>query len=63
LKNEYLEMIRTQPEFAKAVEEIIKMRPTIPPHDFNEDNTEQWKSMSAQQRGFDLCIYLFTGRS
>lgn len=57
----YLEVLRQSPDFVRTMSEIIKHRPTVPRHDPTDDNTELWKSLSAQQAGFDLCVYLLTG--
>lgn len=52
-KELYLELY-SDPRFVALVKEIMKRRPTLPPHDPKQDNTEIWKSASAEQRGFDI---------
>jgi len=59
--NDYLIHLRSNPDFAKVIEDLKRERPAIPAHDCTQDNTEIWKDLSAQQRGFDLCLYLLTG--
>lgn len=38
---------------------VLSHRPIIPVHDSKKDNTEEWKAISAKQKGFDLCLALF----
>ncbi len=59
MTNEYLIELYSDPRFERLVQEVMKHRPAIPPHDPREDNTELWKSASAEQRGFDIwCAHL-----
>lgn len=46
-------------EFNHALDAVESLRPTVPIHDYNSDNTEEWKSKSAMQQGFDLCFTQF----
>lgn len=36
--------------------EILKQRPVIPVHNFQKDNTDEWKARSHEQRGFDIWL-------
>jgi len=54
-----VEILRQNELFQTVMREIKKERPTIPPYNYEPDNTEEWKSMSNQQRGFDLALSLF----
>ena len=56
---EYLEILRQSPEFQSLLKEIGKQRPVLPVHNYDPDNTEQWKALSHQQRGFDFAMSLF----
>ena len=38
----------------QLIREILKHRPQIPSHNFQKDNSEEWKARSAEQRGFDI---------
>jgi len=40
----------------KLIRDVLKQRPMIPVHSFQKDNTEEWKSRSAEQRGFDIWL-------
>jgi len=55
---EYLTALRSTQEFQGLLEWMKKERPQIPLYEHNPDNTENWKAMSNQQRGFDLCMTL-----
>jgi len=46
----------SDPRFTKLIKEILKHRPQIPVHNPGQDNTEVWKSASAEQRGFDTWV-------
>jgi len=56
---EYLEILRQNEAFQMVIKGVKEERPTIPPYNHSPDNTEEWKSMSNQQRGFDLALSLF----
>lgn len=58
---EYVELLRHNEAFSVVREGVKKERPTVPPYTHSPDNTEEWKSLSNMQRGFDLCYSLFTG--
>ena len=55
---EYLIALRSTQEFQNMLEWMKKERPQIPLYEHAPDNTESWKAMSNQQRGFDLCMTL-----
>ena len=38
------------------VRELMEKRPSVPNYTPSNDNTEQWKSASAMQQGFDLAL-------
>lgn len=58
-KEEYLLHMKSHPYFQMFLDELKKSRPPIPHHNPMSDNTEEWKSFSAQQKGFDLCCSIF----
>jgi len=58
-RDEYLLHMKSHPYYEMFLKEVIKARPPIPHHDPESDNTDKWKSLSAQQRGFDLCCSIF----
>lgn len=59
--NELLIELYADPRFEKLIQEIMKHRPVVPNHNPREDNTEEWKAKSAEQRGFDIwCTYFKT---
>jgi hypothetical protein len=39
--------------------ELLSKRPSIPVYDPDANNVEEWKFLSAQRKGFDLCCALF----
>jgi len=53
---EYLEILRQHEVFPIVMKELKEQRPTIPPYNHSPDNTEEWKSLSNQQRGYDLAL-------
>ena len=53
-----LEHIKSHPYWPIFEAEIKSKRPMVPNYNPEADNTEQWKSLSAQQKGFDLCCML-----
>jgi len=57
--NEFVEILRQNETFQMVMKDVKEQRPTIPPYNHNPDNTEEWKSMSNMQRGFDLCLSQF----
>ena len=59
---EYLIALRSTQEFQNCLEWMKKERPIIPLHNHDPDNTELWKALSNQQRGFDLCMTLLGER-
>ncbi len=58
-RDEYLIHMKSHPYYEMFKKEVDKARPMIPAHDHDADNTDKWKSLSAQQRGFDLCCSIF----
>ena len=56
---EFVLFVHSHPLFEQMKQSLLDMRPVIPTHDPDNDNTERWKSFSAQQKGFDLCCQFF----
>ena len=56
--NEFLEILRQNETFQKVMSGIREERPIIPLHTYDPDNTEEWKALSNQQRGYDLALAL-----
>jgi hypothetical protein len=56
---EYLLHMKSHAMYPMFRRMVLENRPPLIPHDPNNDNTEIWKSLSAQQKGFDLCCALF----
>lgn len=46
-------------EFNNLLDAVESLRPMIPIHTVEPDNTEEWKSKSANRNGFDLCFNQF----
>jgi hypothetical protein len=59
MKKEFLDDMKTHPLWPEIKKALGKMRPVVPSHDPKIDNTDIWKSLSAQQKGFDLCCAFF----
>ena len=59
MANQYLEALRSTPEFQAELKRVKAQRPIIPAYNPTEDNTEMWKAQSMMQQGFDLCLTLF----
>ena len=57
--NEFLEILRQNETFQKVMSDVKEQRPIIPLATYDPDNTEEWKALSNQQRGFDLALTLF----
>lgn len=51
--------LHSHPFFEELQKDLLSLRPIIPSHDPNRDNTEDWKAKSAQQKGFDVCLAFF----
>lgn len=51
--------MKSHPLYAEFQKELLSKRPLIPTHNPDVDNTDEWKSLSAQQKGFDLCCSFF----
>jgi hypothetical protein len=58
LKDQFFTIITQHPYYPTFAQEVKGHRPTIPAHDPHADNTEVWKSHSAQAKGFDLACSL-----
>ncbi len=54
-----VEILRQNELFQTIMREVKKQRPEIPPYNHDPDNTEEWKALSNQQRGFELALSLF----
>lgn len=58
MKDDFLLHMKSHSLWPIFKKDLLSKRPLVPPHDPRKDNTEEWKSLSAQQRGFDLCCAL-----
>lgn len=54
-----LEILRQNELFQTVMREAKKQRPEIPLHNHDPDNTEEWKALSNQRRGFELALSYF----
>jgi len=58
-----LEILRQNETFQTVMREVRKERPEIPLHNHETentpDNTEEWKALSNQRRGFELALSYF----
>ncbi|MGI9317942.1 MAG: hypothetical protein ACR2QW_11460 [bacterium] len=59
---EFLELLRQSEHFRIVMDDVKKQRPEVPLHNYAPDNTEEWKALSNQQRGFDFALSLFGER-
>lgn len=59
MKNDFLLHMKSHHLWPIFLKDLLSKRPLVPPHNPKVDNTEEWKALSAQQRGFDLCLALF----
>lgn len=59
MKEDFLTYIKSHPAWPYFQKQLLEQRPILIPHNPRNDNTEEWKSLSAQQRGFDLCCAFF----
>jgi len=59
MRDDFLVTIKSHSLWPIFKKELLSKRPIVPVHNPKNDNTEEWKSLSAQQRGFDLCLALF----
>lgn len=59
LREDLIFQFHQHPYAEHFIQELLAARPVIPPHDAKQDNTEDWKAKSAQQKGFDLCCSFF----
>ena len=51
--------MQSHPYFDLFIKDVRAKRPSIPHYDYVSDNTEQWKYLSAQRQGYDLCCSIF----
>lgn len=56
MNKELFAELYSDPRFVKLVKEALKQRPQIPAYDPKAENTEIWKSVSSEQRGFDIWV-------
>ena len=63
MADQYLEALRSTQEFQELLGRVKAHRPTVPAHNPDKDNTEDWKARSAMKQGFDLCLTLFGERT
>lgn len=56
LKDEWLYRLQSDPLFNDIKQELRDCRPLVPAYDHRQDNTNEWKSTSLMQQGFDLCL-------
>jgi len=56
----FLKEIGSHPDYQRLLNKAKSLRPTIPPWELGQDNTEQWKEASSMQKGFDLAMQIFT---
>lgn len=52
----FIKDMKQHPFYDDFVKMLLAQRPSVPAHNPHSDNTEVWKSASAQQQGFDLCL-------
>lgn len=57
--SENLHILRQNELFQLEMKRVKEQRPLVPLHNYEPDNTEEWKALSNQQRGFDLALSLF----
>lgn len=55
---EYLEVLRSVPEFHTVISKVKEYRPVVPVYDHTDDNTEAWKANSNMLKGFNLVLTL-----
>jgi hypothetical protein len=56
MNEDFLLEINSDPRYTQLISEILKQRPVVPLHNPRNDNTEEWKAKSAEQRGFDIWL-------
>lgn len=54
-----VEILRNIEVFQTVIQKVRKERPEIPLHNHDPDNTEEWKALSNQRRGFELALSYF----
>jgi len=54
---EVLAFAQSHPLWDDFAKDLLEKRPRIPVHDPSDDNTAQWKEMSAMRKGFDLALH------
>jgi hypothetical protein len=55
-RDEFITYIQQHPFYPLFVQEIKAKRPIVPSHNPAADNTDEWKALSAQARGYDLVL-------
>lgn len=58
-KEEFLIHMQQHPFYPVFVEQIKRQKPLIPDYDPVSDNTEMWKFLSAQAKGYELACSIF----
>lgn len=59
MNDDFIFYMKAHPLWEQVEKKLKGLRPVIPSHDPDQDNTEVWKNRSAQQQGFDLCCSFF----
>lgn len=59
MNEHFINYLKSYPLYDAVEKKLKELRPVIPAHDPEKDNTEVWKNRSAQQQGFDLCCSFF----
>ena len=54
--DEFIQKLRSYPEFKHVQAKLQAQKPTIPAYDYYSDNTEEWKALSNQRKGYDLAL-------
>jgi len=58
MMKEYLAALRQSEEFQNLIIKLKEDRPIVPAYTYSADNTEEWKALSNQLQGFNLCLTL-----
>lgn len=56
----FLKELGGHPDYQRMLNQAKALRPSLPPWDSAQDNTDAWKEASAMQKGFDLAMSVFT---
>lgn len=54
----FLEELKSDARWHQMIKEIKSHRPLCPQWNHENDNTDEWKARSNQQKGFDLILSL-----